>query len=118
MTGKANSLTGASLSSDTSIVPVLLTLMELNPNHSALVNFTMPQLGALEKVLRGHARMLAVKHGRGDEISEEKMDMVNDLLHIVSSTLLEIETYDIIGDAMTDGTFEEIIKGWQDTTEE
>lgn len=40
------------------------------------------------------------------------------MLHRVNDTLLEIETYDIIGDAMRDGTFEEVVKGWQSTTGE
>ncbi len=38
------------------------------------------------------------------------------MLHNVTDTLLEIETYDIIGDAMRDGTFEEVVRSWQGDT--
>jgi hypothetical protein len=38
------------------------------------------------------------------------------MLHRVSALLLEIETYDIIGDAMRDGSFEKVVKSWQGDT--
>lgn len=62
--------------------------------------------------------MLAVKKGKGDVVSADKIVMVNDLLHIVSETLLEIETYDIIGDVLVDGTFEEYLTSWAKETNE
>jgi hypothetical protein len=90
--------------------------MSEHPKESALVLFTMPQLEALEKLLRGQARMLAIKTARGDEVSAERVEMTNQLLNVVMDTRLTIETYDIIGDVMRDGTFEEIVETWQSAT--
>lgn len=90
--------------------------MSEHPKESALVLFTMPQLEALEKLLRGQARMLAIKNAKGDEVSAERVEMTNQLLNVVMDTRLTIETYDIIGDVMRDGTFEEIVETWQSAT--
>lgn len=60
--------------------------------------------------------MLAIKTARGDEVSAERVEMTNQLLNVVMDTRLTIETYDIIGDVMRDGTFEEIVETWQSAT--
>lgn len=90
--------------------------MREHHKETALVQFTMPQLEALERLLRGQARMLAMRNARGDEVPADRVEMTNQLLHVVVDTRLEIETYDIIGDVMRDGTFEEVVETWQSAT--
>lgn len=90
--------------------------MENTPEEYAMVTLSMEELNELHRILRGHCRNLSRKEGRGDEVPVDKVELANAMLHRVSDLLLEIETYDIIGDAMRDGSFEEIVKTWQSAT--
>lgn len=78
----------------------------------ALVPFSMEEMRELRRILKGHCRSLANREARGDEVPQRKVEMANAMLHTVTDILLEVETYDIIGDTMRDGTFEEVVKGW------
>lgn len=91
--------------------------MEHTPEEFAMVTFSMEELDELRRILKGHCRNLVRREARGDDVPLDKVEFANAMLHRVNDTLLEIETYDIIGDAMRDGTFEEVVKGWQGKTE-
>jgi hypothetical protein len=90
--------------------------MENTPEEYAMVTLSMEELNELHRILRGHCRNLSRKEARGDEVPEDKVELANAMLHRVSDLLLEIETYDIIGDAMRDGSFEKVVKSWQGDT--
>ena len=90
--------------------------MENTPEEFAMVTFSMEELNELRRILKGYSRSLTHRKARGDEVPVDKVELAHILLRNVTDTLLEIETYDIIGDAMVDGTFEEVVKTWQGTT--
>jgi hypothetical protein len=90
--------------------------MNDEPKELALVAFSMEELNELRRILKGHCRSLANREARGDEVPAIKVELANTMLHNVTDTLLEVETYDIIGDAMRDGTFEEVVRSWQGDT--
>ena len=92
--------------------------MDNTPEEFAMVTLSMEELNELHRILRGHCRNLSRKEARGDEVPAGKAELANAMLHRISDLLLEIETYDIIGDAMRDGSFEEIVKNWQNATGE
>jgi hypothetical protein len=87
--------------------------MDNTPEEFAMVSFSMEELNELRRILKGYNRSLAHRKARGDEVPAEKVELAHTILGVVIDTLLEIETYDIIGDAMRDGSFEEIVKSWQ-----
>ena len=90
--------------------------MENTPEEFAMVTFSLDELDELRRILKGHCRNLARREARGDEVPADKVEYANAMLHRVNDTLLEIETYDIIGDAMRDGSFEKIVRSWQGDT--
>lgn len=90
--------------------------MENTPEEFAMVTFSLDELDELRRILKGHCRNLARREARGDEVPADKVEYATSMLHRVNDTLLEIETYDIIGDAMRDGSFEKIVRSWQGDT--
>jgi hypothetical protein len=90
--------------------------MENTPDEFAMVTLSMAELTELRRILNGYTRSILHRKSRGDEVPAEKVELAHSLLRTVSDTLLEIETYDLIGDAMIDGTFEEVVKSWQSAT--
>lgn len=86
------------------------------PEQHVSVELSMKQALALEKMLRGHARMLIHKSSRGDDVPESRIDMANSLLVSVFNSIIDLETLGILGDAMSDGTFEEVVGTWQEAT--
>ena len=92
--------------------------MDNTPEEFAMVSFSMEELNELRRILKGYNRSLAHRKARGDEVPLEKVELAHTILDVVIQTLLEIETYDIIGDSMRDGSFEEVVKNWQNATGE
>ena len=89
--------------------------MQDTPEEFAMVTFSMEELNELRRILRGHCRSLVNKEARGDNVPAHKIELANTMLHTVSETLLEIETYDIIGESLRDGTLEETVIGWKNS---
>lgn len=90
--------------------------MDNTPEEFAMVTFSMEELTELRRILKGYTRSLLHRKARGDEVPVDKVELAHALLRNVADTLLEIETYDIIGDSMVDGSFEEVVKSWQGDT--